>query len=245
MKRAVVLKHVESEGPGRIAEVVAEEGYALDIRSLHREDRVPSDLGRRDLLIVMGGPMGVGDLQGPEYPFLAREAELLRQRVIEDAPVLGICLGAQLLAHAAGATVYPMMTSDGRNRLYEVGWGPLAFHATYRDAVLAGIPSEAQMLHWHGDTFDLPAGARLLASSEICRNQGFQLQRHLFGLQFHCEVMEQDIENFLEADGDFVIKASGEDGIDHLRRETARHLDSFRDVGDRLLRNIVRAMTAS
>jgi GMP synthase (glutamine-hydrolysing) len=245
MKRAVVLKHVESEGPGRIAEVVAEEGYALDIRSLHREDGVPSDLGHGDLLIVMGGPMGVGDLQSPEYPFLPREVELLRRRVIEDAPVLGICLGAQLLAHAAGATVYPMMTGDGRNRLYEVGWGPLTFHMANADAVLTGIPAEAPMLHWHGDTFDLPAGARLLASSGICRNQGFQLHRHLFGLQFHCEVMEKDVENFLEADGEFVVKASGEDGIDHLRRETARHIDAFRVVGDRLLRNIVRTMTTS
>ena len=137
-----------------------------------------------------------------------------------------------------------MMTTDGRHRLYECGWGRVSFHLAGDDGALEGIPAEAPMLHWHGDTFDLPVGARLLASTETCRNQGFRLHRRLFGLQFHCETTAQDIENFLQADGGFVVQANGEGGADHLRRETARQVHSFRDVGDRLLRNIVGAMIA-
>ena len=96
MKRAVVLKHAEFEGPSRLAELVAGEGYQVDVRSLHRGDDVPSDLGRHEMLIVMGGPMGVGDLERAEYPYLRREVELLRQRVVEDAPVLGMSRSAAL-----------------------------------------------------------------------------------------------------------------------------------------------------
>ncbi len=245
MKRAVVVTHEEFEGPARIADVVASAGYSLDLRALHRGHALPSELAHDDLLIVMGGPMGVGDLGRPAFPFLQKEVDLLRRRVTEDAPVLGICLGAQLLAHAAGAAVGPMMTADGRSRLYEVGWGPVQFHGEPGEGVLEGIAAEAVMLHWHGDTFDLPAGARLFASTEVCRNQGFQLGRRLFGLQFHCETSSEDIEAFLREDGEFVAKAHGQGGVDRVRRETARHIDAFRQVGDRLLQNIVREMSST
>jgi GMP synthase (glutamine-hydrolysing) len=260
MKRAVVLKHIEFEGPGAIAPLVTERGYRLDVRSLHRGDGVPRDVGRDELLIVMGGPMGVGDLERPEYPYLRAELELLERRVLEDAPVLGVCLGAQLLARAAGGAVYPMRTEDGGRRIYEVGWAPVRFHPSEGDGVLAGMPGEAPMLHWHGDTFDLPAGVRPLASSALCPNQGFRLGRRLFGLQFHCETSAQDVDTFLVADAAFVVEAHGGEAhggeahggeahggdiFERLRRETARHIDSSRTAGDRLLRNILDAMISS
>jgi GMP synthase (glutamine-hydrolysing) len=245
MRRAVVLKHIEFEGPAAIARLVVQEGYHLEIRSLHRGDGLPWDLGRDELLIVMGGPMGVGDLERPEYPHLRGEVELLKRRILEESPVLGICLGAQLLAHAAGGAVHPMLTTDGKHRLYEVGWSAIRFYPSESERVLAGMPGETPVLHWHGDTFDLPPGARLLASSAVCRNQGFQLGSRLFGLQFHCETEAQDIDKFLRADGDLVRTANGANGIERLREDTSRYIDSFRDIGDRLLRNILRAMTAS
>jgi GMP synthase (glutamine-hydrolysing) len=243
-KRAVVLKHADFEGPGAIAGLVGEQGYRLEVRSLHRGDGVPLDLGPDELLIVMGGSMGVSDLERPEYPYLRAEVQLLRQRVLEEAPVLGVCLGAQLLAHAAGGAVYPMLSADRSHRLYEVGWGRIWFHHSPEDAVLAGMPAEMPMLHWHGDTFDLPPGAHLLASSAVCRNQAFRIGRRMFGLQFHCETTAQDVESFLQADRDYVVKANGPDGPANLRRETARAIDAFRADGDRLLRNIVGAMSA-
>jgi GMP synthase (glutamine-hydrolysing) len=187
--------------------------------------------------------MGVGDLERPGFPYLRREIDLLRRRIEEDSPVLGVCLGAQLLAHAAGARVFPMTRTGGGDRLYEVGWAPIQFHLADGAGALAGMPAEAFVLHWHGDTFDLPDGARLLASTAVCRNQGYQLGRRLFGLQFHCETVAQDVENFLREDGPFVVQANGADGVATVRRDMSRHLAGFRDVSDRLLRNILAQMS--
>src|SRR3954467_5901295 len=119
-KRAVILQHVEFEGPARIADVLIEAGLVLDVRALYRGDEVPSQLDRGDVLVVMGGPMGVADLDDPAYPFLGREVDLLRRTITDDAPMLGVCLGAQLLAHAGGAAVYPMSEAKSGWRVYEV-----------------------------------------------------------------------------------------------------------------------------
>ncbi len=244
MKNVVVLTHAEFEGPGRIAELVVDAGYSLEVRSLHRGDPVPSSLAPGELLVVMGGSMGVSDLEGPEYPYLKREVELLRRCIEEDAPVLGVCLGAQLLAHAAGARVFPMTGADGA-RVYEVGWAPIRFRGTGSAPVLEGMPPEAIVLHWHGDTFDLPEGAHLLASSAVCRNQGFQLGGHLFGLQFHCETTALDVETFLREDEAFVVRANGADGVQELRRATGQHIAEFSAVGDRLLGRILEQMSGT
>lgn len=240
-KVAIVLQHADFEGPARVGELLAASGYRIETRRLHRGETVPSPMPAEDLLIVMGGPMGVGDSDRPECSFLRAEISLLRDRVEEDSPVLGVCLGAQLLAHAAGARVYAMAEGGARRPAYEVGWAPVRFHR--EDDSLADLPSEVPVLHWHGDTFDLPAGAKLLASSAACQNQGFRLKRRLFGLQFHCEVDTPHVEDFLRADADFVVRANGPDGVARLRADTARYLDDSRSAGDVLLRNILRAMT--
>ena len=236
------LQHVEFEGPARIADVLIEAGLVLDVRALYRGDQVPSQLDRGDVLVVMGGPMGVADLDDPAFPFLARELDLLRQTISDDAPMLGVCLGAQLLAHAGGAAVYPMSEAKSGRRIYEVGFSPASFEVHQGLEVLEGLPPLAPVLHWHGDTFDLPAGSRLLASTPVCRAQGFQLGRRQFGLQFHCESRADDVTRFLHADGAFVEKANGVGSIERLREETARYMLEFREMGDRLLRNIVRIM---
>lgn len=240
MKTAIVLKHVEFEGPSRIAPLLVERGYRLDVRSLHLGDLVPSHLGQDEILIVMGGPMGVADLDRAELPFLKREVELLQSCIEQDQPVLGVCLGSQLLAHAAGAEVRQM--HDGQARLYEVGWGAVRFHHELSDASLAGLPREGQVLHWHGDTFELPAGARHLASSAVCKNQAFRLGRQ-FGLQFHCEVTADDVEAWLAADDGFLTQANGEEAFASVRSDTARHIEAQYQLGDRLLRNILALMT--
>jgi GMP synthase-like glutamine amidotransferase len=195
-----------------------------------------------DVLVVMGGPMGVGDADRPELSFLRHEVRLLRRRIEEDAPVLGICLGAQLLAAAGGARVYPMAERGPGAIAYEVGWSPVEFHLEGNEDVLGGLGSEAHVLHWHGDTFDLPVGAKLLASSAVCKNQGFRLGRRLFGLQFHCEVEELHVDGFSRADADFVVRANGPDGVDKLRAETRERIASTRKVADALLGNVLDAM---
>jgi GMP synthase (glutamine-hydrolysing) len=243
MKRALIFKHVPFEGPGRIAERLARRGYELELLELHQGARVPRALASGDLLVVMGGPMGVGDLDDPRFPFLRPELELLTRCVDADAPVLGVCLGAQLLAAAAGARVQPMTGSDGR-RVYEIGWASLSLlHGGAVDPLLAGLPESATMLHWHGDAFELPPGARLLASTEVCKSQAFALRSRLFGLQFHCEVDAAAIEGFLTSDAEFVQRVLGDGAAARIRSDTRRYIDEFHRVGDRLLDNLLDAMT--
>jgi GMP synthase-like glutamine amidotransferase len=241
-RSALVLQHADFEGPARIGDLLAARGFTLETRALHRGDAVPETMRPDDILVVMGGPMGVGDVDQPGLPFLRDELRLLQRRIEEDAPVLGVCLGAQLLASAAGARVYPMRARGPSAVAYEVGWAPVRLHLDAHGDVLGGLPAEAHVLHWHGDTFDLPTGADLLASSDACRNQGFRLGRRLFGLQFHCEVDEPHVEAFLRFDADFVIKANGPGAVETLRAEARERIASARTVGDALLGNILETM---
>jgi len=242
VRRAVVLQHAEVEGPARVGELLGEIGYTLDVRATYRGDPVPATLDDGDLLVVMGGPMGVADRGDPATAYLQQEIDLIRRGIARDAPVLGICLGAQLLAHAAGADVHQMRTADGA-RVYEVGWGEVVLDGRAGGQILAGVPSEIVVLHWHGDTFEVPPGAVPLASSAVCPNQGFRLGRHAFGLQFHCEVGSAEVDAFLRADADYVAQANGPDGGARIVADTERFCTASRHAGDLLLRNILRAMT--
>jgi GMP synthase-like glutamine amidotransferase len=199
------------------------------------------------VLVVMGGPMGVADLGDPAYPFLDAEVELLRRRIAADAPVLGVCLGAQLLAHAAGARVYPNTRPSARPggaplRVYEVGWAPVDFLAAGEPA-LAGLGAHEVMLHWHGDTFELPAGATLLASTPQCRNQAFRLGRRIYGVQFHCEVDRPLVEAFTREDAAYIAQANGPEGQARIAADTDRLFARFREVSGRLIANLVDQLT--
>lgn len=242
MKRALVITHVEHEGPGRLRRLLERRGYALEACEPYRGQELPGELEPSALVIVMGGPMGVEDRHEPAFAYLARELEFLRQRIDSGGGVLGICLGAQLLAAAAGAEVRQMTASDGR-RAYEVGWSPVRFHPQAgADRLLHGLPPEAPVLHWHGDAFDIPDGARRIASTDVCLNQGFSLGDRQVGLQFHCEVTAPMIEDFIREDGPYAVRAHGEDTIERLREDTSRYLENLERVGDRLLENVLDAL---
>ena len=230
--RAIVLQHTPTEGPERAGELAVEQGMTLDIRHVYRGDAVPADLGAGEVLIVMGGPMGVSDAGDAHFPYLAPELALLEKLVASDRPVLGICLGSQLLARAAGARVYPAPRR-------EVGWAPVRFIGVDREPVLRGLKPEETLLHWHGDTFDLPDGAVHLAATKICPNQAFRVRRHLFGLQFHCELRGETIAAWVRDDADYVAGANGPGGGERILADTQRFMPAAARAGDLLLRNIL------
>jgi len=184
--------------------------------------------------------MGVADLGDPAMPWLAAEVALLRERLARGWPNLGVCLGMQLLAHAAGAKVAPMQDVTGA-RLREVGWGRLDFHGT--DAITRGLPASIEVLHWHGDACELPAGATLLASTKVCPVQMFRVGCSV-GMQFHPEVDGPMAALWAEEDADFVRGANGPGGVAALQASSAASAARSLTHRRRLLGQVVEAVTA-
>lgn len=180
MQPFLVLQHHPIETPGIFAEMLAERGLAIQTVRLDLGLPVPTDPGAFAGVIAMGGPMGV--CEEDRYPWLREEDRLLKEAIARDQPTLGICLGSQLIAKAAGARVAP-----GPEK--EIGWYPLTLTDDGRkDPLFAGFPERFEAFEWHGDIFDLPSGAVGLASSARYPHQAFCLGRRAYGLLFHLEV---------------------------------------------------------
>ena len=182
------ILHVSFETPGLLTGAILERGYSLCTTDLSCGDVLPSTADF-DALIIMGGPMSVHD-EGI-HPWLRVEKELIAAAIREKKKVLGICLGAQLIAEVSGGRVYP-------NPQKEIGFWPV--HWTKAAESLFG-PTPTIFFHWHGETFDLPPGAVLLASTPACSNQGFLLGDHVLGLQFHPEVTPEIIRAMIDHEG--------------------------------------------
>ena len=174
--RAHYLQHVPFEGPGSIDAWLREAGYAVTATRLYASEALPA-IDDLDFLVIMGGPMSVNDEEA--YPWLAEEKAFIASAVRSGLPVLGVCLGAQLIVSALGGRVYP-------NSEKEIGWFSVQ-GASVSGAKCFAFPPAAEVFHWHGETFDLPPGAVRLASSEACANQAFQIGDRVMGLQFHLE----------------------------------------------------------
>jgi len=221
MKRLHILQHVAHEGPGAIAVAAEENGCTLTYTRLFNGDSFPA-LDQFDALAIMGGPMGVYD----DLPWLKAEQQFIKAVIDAGKPVLGVCLGAQLIAAVAGAQVYP-------HTHREIGWWPIGLTASGSNStLLEGFPASQQVLHWHGDTFDLPEEAVLLASSEACQHQAFSLKDgRVLGLQFHFEVDEEMVQQF--ADFDAAVLKEGGDWVqssDQILSEAGKHIPACRNL---------------
>lgn len=184
--RAHYLQHVPFEGLGSIETWLEAAGYEITKTSFFESADLP-DLKKTDLLVVMGGPMSVHD-EG-EFPWLIPEKRFIREAIDSGKPVLGVCLGAQLIASAMGARVY-------RNPVKEIGWFPI--HGVVAgDSSVFCFPESATVFHWHGETFDLPAGAIRLAKSVGCETQAFQIGNSVIGLQFHLETTPESARSIV------------------------------------------------
>ncbi len=184
-KTIYAIQHLAFEDLGSLEDVFYQLGFRVRYFEAGIDDLTPA-LQYSGLTIILGGPVSVYETE--DYPFLLDEIELLKIRLAQKLPTLGICLGAQLIAHALGAKVYA-----GHRK--EIGWSILDIRYANNNilAPLAGIA----VLHWHGDTFDLPPEATLLASSNVYSNQAFQVGDNILALQFHLEVAANSLEKWL------------------------------------------------
>jgi GMP synthase (glutamine-hydrolysing) len=265
MSDAVILQHAAAEGPGRIVPVFRDFGIPVQTRHLYKGDEVPTDLDEIRVLIVLGGSMGVADVGNEKFPYLAKEVELLKRMIAWDRPVLGVCLGAQLLAHSAGAKVYPnakpgAKPEDPPTPMPEIGWAPVSFpFPGGTEPIVYGMMDGAMMFHWHSDTFDLPrlaapppapgtppppTGSVLLSSSRSCKNQAFRFKNRLFGFQYHFEYTENDIEALTQSDPQSISKVLGNNGEKKIREGTIKNYRRYARLGDRILNNFVQFLKA-
>jgi GMP synthase-like glutamine amidotransferase len=172
------LQHVPFEDLGSMEAWFRAHGHSLSVTHLYKDESLPQ-MDSFDWLVVMGGPMSVTDLA--TYPWLTNEKAFIKQAIDEKKIVLGICLGAQLIADVLGATI-------SKNTHKEIGWYPIQLSDDIKAEPLgAALPCKFDVFHWHGDMFSTPDKAISLASSEACRNQGFMIDNRILGLQFHLE----------------------------------------------------------
>ena len=220
MARVHVLQHVSFEGPAAIADWLHMHGHSLQVTTLYQPHTLP-DTARLDWLIIMGGPMGVHDES--ELPWLKAEKAFIRACIDAGKVVLGICLGAQLIADVLGASVR-------RHRDTEIGWFPVR---PCDDHELAQLFADAPtVLHWHGDTFAIPAGARHLCRSEACDNQAFLYGDRVLGLQFHLESTRESLAQLCHACGHELVPSQWVQDAATLQGPAA----NFRDNQQRLAR---------
>lgn len=230
-----VIRHLCFEDLGSFTPVLQANGYQVNYFQAGCDDLSQLDALSDDLLVVLGGPVSIND--GAMFPFIETELELLKQRIAADKPTLGICLGAQLIATALGATVYP-----GEEK--EIGWYDLNLTASGEDSALRYLhAAHCRMLHWHGETFDLPEGATLLASSEKFQNQAFGYAKNILALQFHPEVTQQNMEKwFIGHIGE--IMQTPDISVEQLRAETHQFANRLEVQGELFFNSWLNAVMA-
>ena len=209
--------HVPFEGLGSISEWISRNNHSLTSTNWW-ESSYQNELF--DVLIIMGGPMGVYDES--ELSWLKEEKGLIATAIQDGKKVLGICLGSQLIAEVCGSNVYP-------NHQKEIGWFPISGTSEFDGLTV---------FHWHGDTFDLPNGAELVASSPACKHQAFWIGENVLGLQFHLEVREEDVNHMIEHEGHELVVSDFVQSADAIL-ENQRYYQANKDILFNLLDSII------
>ncbi len=188
--KALFLEHVPFEKPGAILTWMKKRGFDFEEWKIFERNALPPDSKDFDLLVVMGGPMNIYEYE--KYPWLKEEKKFIEKSIKKEKKVLGICLGAQLIADVFGSKIY-------RNRYREIGWFDVTLTPEGRHSpLLKGFPQRFTAFHWHGDTFELPHGSIHLAKSEACYNQAFTCRNQVVALQFHLETTPELMENLIK-----------------------------------------------
>ena len=232
MARIMVLKHVAAEPLGLLDPMIRARGHRIRYINFERHPDAQPELERYQALVVLGGPMNVGE--GGRYPHLLTECRLIEEALARRIPVLGICLGAQLLAHVLGARVAPAARP-------EIGWYRIRPRAPEAgaDPVLHPLDAERPVFQWHSQGFEIPAGAVHLAESDDCPGQAICYDHTAWGFQFHLELDERLIRRWLNSPG-YCADLAGS-GLAHtpatILEDTHRYLDETRALADRVFSN--------
>jgi GMP synthase-like glutamine amidotransferase len=225
MKPVGIFRHARSEGPGYFATYLERRSINWQLVALDDGHAVPRDPRRFSGLVFMGGPMSVND----ELPWIIPLLELIREAVRKDVPVLGHCLGGQLIAKAFGGTVRA-------SPVKEIGWGEVRVSDNALARAWLGDLQSFESFHWHGETFSIPPGATRLLENARCANQGFALGKHL-GLQCHVEMTAELIRSWLGGGADEIRDSAGSPGVQQpgeIERDLEARLDALHGVADRL-----------
>ena len=212
--QVLCVTHVAFEGPARISAWVKSRGYQLTVVRSDLADSLPTP-ELFDLVAVMGGPMSVND----SLAWLRRETTFLERAITLNRPVLGVCLGAQLVAKIFGARVRP---TDKK----EIGWWPVRHTQTDSDATLP-LPANFFPLHWHGETFDLPSGAVHLAESDATPNQAFSINKCVVGLQFHMEATPESVAAIVECAGADISRGTWQQPAEEIVEQSLEHCSAL------------------
>ncbi|MDR4498117.1 MAG: type 1 glutamine amidotransferase [Candidatus Scalindua sp.] len=197
----IIIKHIDIEGPGTIGDFLEEKDVPYRIINVFNQEPIPEYLSDISAVILLGGPMNV--YEEDKYPFLKKEDAFLKEIFGKGLPVLGFCLGAQLIAKAKGARVK-------KNPQKEIGWFKLSLDKdVLDDPLFQGFPGEFDVFQWHGDTFEIPDNSVKLAGSELCSNQAFRVGNNVYGLQFHIEVTDVMIQEWIDAYKDEIDSLKG------------------------------------
>lgn len=226
MSKIIVFQHVAYEILGTLDPLLRNSGFRIKYVNFGRNPEANPNIDNYDGLIVLGGPMNVDETK--DYPNLLTEIDIIKHAIETEKPVLGLCLGAQLLAKALGADVKG-------NKKPEVGWydvKPTA--AGEKDDLISNFDGTEKIFQWHGDTFDIPMGAVHLASSKLCRNQAFRYGKNAYGFQFHLEVDTRLIERWLRVPENkrYLEATKGEITPETIREQTPAHINRLIELSN-------------
>lgn len=224
-KRVLMLKHINVEGGGTLEDYLLSNRWEIDTRELQDGDEVPLKL-TYDAILILGGPMNV--YEENKYPFLKDEDKLIKEAIKKNIPTLGICLGAQLIAKAAGAKVTKNIVRQLHQK--EIGWYKIHLtDAGKNDPVFKGIGESFDVFQWHGDTFGIPEKAALLATAELCTNQALKVGKNIYGLQFHMEVTEDMIYKWIDTYDEELNSLKGVIDVEKIRKDTVKNFSAYKD----------------
>ncbi len=223
IRRLLVLQHLEMEGPGLFEQFAKERNFKIEIIRLDNKNALPQTKNG-DLILIMGGPMGIKDIGSERYPWLKLERDFIKKELENERPIIGVCLGAQLLASAAGGDVEILKYGSPPKALPEIGWSQILLDKSNKDFKPL-FEEPFHVLHWHGDRILLPNKAVLIASSERCKEQFFRIGKFAYGLQFHIETTGGMINNWIKEDKEFVLKGLGSNGQEILKEENKKYID--------------------